>query len=204
MFTRIVRTGLSSTVSTPAIAAQWTMWVAPARELAHALGVEDVAVLERKFGCSASRRAAESASRWRLSIADDLVRVDEPPGERRPDEAGAARDEDPLALQSHAVESIGRATLRLMRATLAVAVAASLVVGCGSAASSSGAEQAEETSLGSRSGPRGTTRPGRPTSRSTWTLRCDPAGGTLDAAGRRCLPEAEGAEPAVRGRYART
>ena len=29
MFTRIVRTGLSSTVSTPAIAAQWTMCVAP-------------------------------------------------------------------------------------------------------------------------------------------------------------------------------
>ena len=28
-FTRIVRTGLSSTVSTPAIAAQWTKCVAP-------------------------------------------------------------------------------------------------------------------------------------------------------------------------------
>src|SRR5919199_370418 len=58
-FTRIVRTPLSRTWSTPAIAAQ---------------------VVER----------------------DDLVRVDEPPRERRADEAGAAGDEDPLAGRGHA------------------------------------------------------------------------------------------------------
>ena len=45
-FTRIVRTGLSSTVSTPAIAAQWTMCVAPRGELVHRVEVEHVRLVE--------------------------------------------------------------------------------------------------------------------------------------------------------------
>ena len=43
-FTRIVRTGLASTVSTPAIAAQWTKCVAPAAARLQRIDVEDVAL----------------------------------------------------------------------------------------------------------------------------------------------------------------
>ena len=59
-----------------------------------------------KFGCSASgvpgeRVAVEVVGR------DDLVLVDEPAGERRADEAGAAGDEDPLA-REHAASLSAR------------------------------------------------------------------------------------------------
>ena len=65
-----------------------------------------------------------------------------------------------------------------MRATLAVAVAASLVVGCGSAASSSGASQAEETSLRISFWAEGNDEARTTDKPKQWTLRCDPAGGT--------------------------
>ena len=66
--TRIVRTGLSRTVSTPAIAAQWTMCVAPARAPSPRRGRERRPGGTSKFGCSASG-VPDSASRWRLSSA---------------------------------------------------------------------------------------------------------------------------------------
>src|SRR6266536_709961 len=68
MFTRIVRTGLWSTVSTPAIAAQWTMCVAPRASSCTASTSSTSAWWNVKFGWSA-RSVAESASRWRLSRA---------------------------------------------------------------------------------------------------------------------------------------
>ena len=105
MFTRIVRTGLSSTVSTPAIAAQWTMCVAPRASSCIASGSSTSAWWNVKFGCSASARARERVA-VEVVGRDDLVLVDEPPRERRADEAGAAGDEDPLALK-HAASRIG-------------------------------------------------------------------------------------------------
>ena len=63
-----------------------------------------------KFGCSA-RSVPVSASRCRLSTATIAVALDELPGERRRDEAGAAGDEDPLTL-----EHAGEAYVRPVRA----------------------------------------------------------------------------------------
>src|SRR6266550_1386202 len=65
-FTRIVRTGLSRTVSTPAIAARWTMWVAPAAASRSASASRTSPCTKLRFGCSASS-LPDSASRWRLS-----------------------------------------------------------------------------------------------------------------------------------------
>src|SRR5919197_3342575 len=67
-FTRIVRTGLSRTVSTPAIAAAWTMWVAPRASSRTASASSTSPWTKVRFGCSASS-VPESASRWRLSSA---------------------------------------------------------------------------------------------------------------------------------------
>src|SRR6476659_2810157 len=67
-FTRIVRTGLSSTVSTPAIAAQWTMCVAPRASSTRSWASRTSPCRKLKFGWPASS-VPESASRWRLSIA---------------------------------------------------------------------------------------------------------------------------------------
>ena len=101
MLTRIVRTGLASTVSTPAIPAAWTMCVTPF-------------VASVRPGRSSTspctklevRVVAEVGARERVAVEvverDDLVVVDEPARERRADEAGAAGDQDLLAAQSHA------------------------------------------------------------------------------------------------------
>ena len=60
--------------------------------------IEDVALHEREV-----RMVAEVCARERVAVeavvCDDLVPVDELARERRADEAGAAADEDPLALQ---------------------------------------------------------------------------------------------------------
>ena len=101
--TRIVRTGLSSTVSTPAIAAQWTTCVAPLTTSARISGVEDVALDEPEVRVLGEARAAERVA-VEVVDGDDLVVVDEPPRERRPDEARAARDDDALSAQGHAGE----------------------------------------------------------------------------------------------------
>src|SRR5438067_2701671 len=65
-FTRIVLTGLSRTVSTPAIAARWTMWVAPAAASCSASASRTSPCTKLRFGCSASS-LPDSASRCRLS-----------------------------------------------------------------------------------------------------------------------------------------
>src|SRR6059058_4969689 len=65
-FTRIVLTGLSRTVSTPAIAARWTMWVAPAAASRSASASRTSPCTKLRFGCSASS-LPDSASRCRLS-----------------------------------------------------------------------------------------------------------------------------------------
>ena len=75
--TRIVRTGLSSTVSTPAIAAQWTMCVAPRASSLHRVGVEDVGLVEPEVRMLGERRAGERVA-VQVVERDDLVRVDEP------------------------------------------------------------------------------------------------------------------------------
>src|SRR6266571_3269658 len=66
--TRIVRTGLSSTASTPAIAAQWTMCVTPAASSLTRSASRTSPCWNVKFGWSASS-VPDSASRWRLSSA---------------------------------------------------------------------------------------------------------------------------------------
>ena len=71
------------------------------RRLGQARQVEHVALHEVEV-----RVVAEVGARERVAVEvverDHLVRVDEPARERRPDEAGAAGDQDPLAAQSHA------------------------------------------------------------------------------------------------------
>ncbi len=99
--TRIVRTGLSITVSTPAIAAAWTRCVAPRTTSVRRLGVEHVPLDEREVRMLGEGRAAERVA-VEVVERDDLVLVDEPARERRADEAGAARDDDALSAQSHA------------------------------------------------------------------------------------------------------
>src|SRR4051812_18937494 len=110
MLTRIVRTGLASTVSTPAIAAQWTMCVAPCarravdegrralRELAEGLCVEQVALRGREVGVLAEM-GPQGRARVGVVGGVPLFAAAEGPGERRRDEAGAAGDEHALSLQ---------------------------------------------------------------------------------------------------------
>src|ERR687888_578091 len=66
--TRIVLTGLSRTVSTPAMAAAWTMCVAPRASSRTASASRTSPWTKVRWGCSASS-VPESASRWRLSSA---------------------------------------------------------------------------------------------------------------------------------------
>ena len=69
-----------------------------ARPRVSGVGVEDVALVEREV-----RVVGEVGARERVAVEvverDDLVPVDELARERRADEAGAAGDEDPLALE---------------------------------------------------------------------------------------------------------
>ena len=188
MFTRIVRTGLSRTVSTPAIAAQWTMWVAPRASSCIASGSSTSAWRKVRFGCSASG-VPESASRWRLSAATislsstsrcaSVVPMKPAPPVIR------------IRLPWSTRQSIG-ATLRSR---------------CEAPSSSphwpfsSAARRARAPRRRPRCGdaaqiaywPRAPAR--RPT--KTWTLRCEPAGGTLSRP-RACLPKARRAEEPVR------
>jgi hypothetical protein len=94
MFTRIVLTGLASTVSTPAMGAG---------KLDHRLGVEHVTLAQLEVRV-VSRSVPESVS---VKIVDGrhLVRVDKPARGVVP-MAGTAGDQDLLALERHsAVES---------------------------------------------------------------------------------------------------
>ncbi len=91
-----------STVSTPAIAAAVDDVRRPARRArARASASRTSAAWKVKFGCVGELGAAERVA-VEVVERDDLVRVDEPPRERRADEAGAAGDEDALAAQGHA------------------------------------------------------------------------------------------------------
>jgi hypothetical protein len=65
-------------------------------ELAHRVRVEDVGLVECEIGVLGEVGAAERVA-VEVVDGDDLVRVDEPPRQRRPDEAGPAGDEDPFA-----------------------------------------------------------------------------------------------------------
>jgi Subtilisin inhibitor-like len=65
-----------------------------------------------------------------------------------------------------------------MRATLALAFAVMLGVGCGSAASAPAAPDADETSLTISYWPSGNDLRAPREKPRQWTLRCDPAGGT--------------------------
>ena len=85
-------------MSTPAIAAQWTRWVAPARSLREVRGVEDVALDQLEVGMLRELEARERIA-VQIVVGDDGVPVDELTRERGADEARAAADEDPLALE---------------------------------------------------------------------------------------------------------
>ena len=74
--TRIVRTGLSSTVSTPAIAAAWTMCVAPLASEATSSASRTSPWTNSKFGCVGEVGAAERVA-VQVVEGDHLVRVDE-------------------------------------------------------------------------------------------------------------------------------
>jgi Subtilisin inhibitor-like len=73
-----------------------------------------------------------------------------------------------------------------MRVTLAVAIAASLAVGCGSAASAPGAPSGGGTSLTISYWPEGNDVRSTTDKPRQWTLRCDPAGGTHPADADAC------------------
>ena len=105
MFTRIVRTGLSRTVSTPAIAAQWTRWVAPRASSFDRLRVEDIGLVELEVRVLGERRARERVA-VEVVGRDDLVLLDELARKGRSDEPGAAGDEDALALE-HGASLLG-------------------------------------------------------------------------------------------------
>ena len=96
--TRIVRTGLSSTVSTPAIAAQWTKCVAPCAASLQRLGVEDVALDQLEVRVVGEIEPAQCVA-VQVVERDDRVAIDQLARQRRADEAGAAGDEDPLSLE---------------------------------------------------------------------------------------------------------
>ena len=84
------------------------MCVAAARELGQrARGRARRPGRSVKFGCSPSVGARERVA-VEVVEGDDLVVVDEPPRERRADEAGAAGDQDPLAAQRHAASLAAR------------------------------------------------------------------------------------------------
>jgi hypothetical protein len=70
-------------------------------ELGEPGGVEDVAFLEVEARVSLELRAGERVA-VQVVDGDHLVRVDEPSREGGPDEAGAARNHDALALERHA------------------------------------------------------------------------------------------------------
>jgi hypothetical protein len=98
----------------------------------------------------------------KIVVDDDLVDVDEPPRQRRPDEAGAARQQDSLALKRHG------ASLVLLLALL------SLLSGCGGGLSEDPAPTRRGTALEITAWPAG-----RSGDQREWTLRCSPDGGTL-------------------------
>ena len=68
----------------------------PGRASVSASPVEHVALEEAEVRVLAEVGAGERIA-MEVVERDHLVRVDEPAGERRTDEAGAARDQDPLA-----------------------------------------------------------------------------------------------------------
>ena len=193
MLTRIVRTGLASTVSTPAIPAAWTMCVTPLRGLGQARQVEHVALHEVEV-----RVLAEVGARERVAVQvverDHLVRVDEPAGERRPDEAGSAGDQDLLAAQRHAASVPRRILAGPVQRTTLLAPASLLV--------------ASRRAARRRAAPARSTC-GSPTARPTTaapqvlTLRCDPARGTVAAPGARLPPAARDRAERVRADAAR-
>ena len=98
MFTRIVRTGLSTHRVDAGDRRAVDDVRRALRELAHELGVEDVALDEGQVRVVGDLRRVERVA-VEVVERDDLVVVDEPARERRGDEARAARDEDPLAAQ---------------------------------------------------------------------------------------------------------
>ena len=177
--TRIVRTGLSSTVSTPAIAAQWTMWVEPRASSCIASRSSTSACWNVKFGWSASVRARERVA-MEVVGGDDLVLVDEAARERRADESGAAGDEDSLALKhdGECIDALLFGPKCELQSLLPLCIA---VVGCG-------AGSAARTAAPARTDLKITVWPdGRGEGDAkTYTLRCAPAAGTLPKLATAC------------------
>ncbi len=98
--TRIVRTGLLSTESTPAMAAMWTMCVAPSAAAASAAASRMSPLQGLDVGVRREVGVAQRVAR-EVVVEDDVVVVDQPAGERAADEAGAARDQHAFALERH-------------------------------------------------------------------------------------------------------
>ena len=174
--TRIVRTGLSRTVSTPAIAAQWTTCVAPRVSSTIRAEIENVALVEGEV-----RVVGELGAGQRVAVEvvdrDDLVVVDEPAGERRRDEAGAAGEQDAFSAQGHG----GELSLNTVRALFCAALSLLLL---GSACSGSGAAKDVAIDLRITVWPDGQGA-GKP--RRDWRLHCNPLGGNLPHGDRACF-----------------
>ena len=168
-FTRIVRTGLSSTVSTPAIAAQWTMCVAPADSSRIASASSTSAWCSVKFGWSASG-VPESASRCMLSAATISFS-----STSRRASVVAMKPAPPvmkifLPLSTRRVYR--RATLfQIMRMTLLIAVLIA-AIGCGASQGTAGSTP--ETELTITFWPDGRDADESKDASKKWTLRCSP------------------------------
>ena len=168
------------------------MCVDALRGLGEAGQVEHVALDEAEVRVLAEVRARERVA-VQVVERDHLVRVDEPAGERRPDEAGAAGDQDPLAAQRHA------ASLAALSWTDPCSAQCSLVTPAAlprrrrrrSAGAAGGA-------IDLRIAYRATTRR-RP---QVLTLRCDPARGTVPHPAAACRKlSARSARPRSRRRH---
>ncbi len=153
----------------------------PGHELLQPLGVEHVTLDELEVRMLGEARPAERVA-VQIVDGDDLVRVDEPAGERRADEACAARDDDPLAGQRHAGESRGRYLDRVRAVALAMLVVA-LALPMGVSATTSAVTSLRITYWANGD----MSKEGK-----AWTLRCEPARGTLAQPAAACRKLAAG------------
>ena len=83
-------------------------------ELTETTCVEHVTMDEVEVRVVGEARPAERVT-VQVVHRDDLVRIDEPPRERRPDETGAAGDHDSLAAQGHAASLVAGVWIPLER-----------------------------------------------------------------------------------------
>ena len=178
MLTRIVRTGLASTVSTPAIPAAWTMCVTPFAASVRPGRSSTSPCRKRKFGWS-PRSVPESASRCRLSnaitsFASTSRRASVVPMKPAPPVIR-------ILLPLSATRRVYRRLSWLDRCThaLLATTVVPLLAALGGGAARRPPARARSTSASPTA--RATRRPPK-----VLTLRCDPARGTVADPARAC------------------